>query len=53
LLIDGDYKKVLYKDGGLLGLIPEDRRSIELCRIAVGEEPYAEKFVPEELRIFI
>ena len=50
LLTDKHYKSVLRKDGGLLGLLPEARRTLSLCRIAIKEEPYAQKFIPEELR---
>jgi len=47
------YKQVLVKDGGLLGLIPEERRTLELCRLAVSEEPYAETFVPERFKSLV
>jgi len=50
LIKDADYGKLLRKDGGLLGLIPEDRRTLELCEIAIGEEEYAVRFIPEKLK---
>jgi len=53
LVTDDDYTKVLLKDGGLLGIIPEERRTLELCQIAVDEEPYAVRFVPETLRSLV
>ena len=53
LLSDDHYKRVLYKDGGLLGLVPEVRRTLELCKIAIAEEPYAEKFVPERFKSLV
>jgi len=53
LLTNEHYKKVLQKDGGLLGLLPEERRTLELCKVAVLEEPYAKKFVPEELKSLV
>jgi len=53
LLSDGDYKQILCRDGGLLGLVPEDRRNLELCQVAVEEEPYAETFVPERLKSLV
>jgi len=53
LISDDDYRNVLRKDGGLLGIIPEDRRNLELCKIAVTEELYAIKFVLENLRSLV
>jgi len=53
LLSNDHYSRVLLKDGGLLGLIPEKRRTLELCRLAVLNEEYAEKFVPEELKSLV
>jgi len=53
LLTDAHYIKVLSKDGGLLGLIPEERRTRELCMIAVENESYAEKFIPENLKSLV
>jgi len=53
LLTDEHYKNVLSKDGGLLGLISIERRNLLLCKIAILEEPYAEKFVPEELKSLV
>jgi len=53
LLKDEHYRQVLCKDGGLLGVIPIRRRTLELCRIAFLEEPYAEKFIPENLRSLV
>jgi len=53
LLTDDHYKRVLCKDGGLLGLIPEERRTLELCKIATLEEPYAETFVPERFKSLV
>jgi len=53
LLTDEHYKKILRKDGGLLGLLPIYRRTLELCKIAIEEEPYAEKFIPNKLRSLV
>jgi len=53
LISDEHYKKALYKDGGLLGLIPENRRTLELCKIALENEEYAERFIPEALRSLV
>jgi len=53
LVSDVHYMQVLRKDGGLLGLIPANRRTLELCRVAIKEEPFAEKFIPEELRCLV
>jgi len=50
LLSDDHYKRVLGKDGGLLGLIPIERRTLGLCKLAIKDEPYAETFVPENLK---
>jgi len=48
-----DYERVLRLDGGLLGLLPESRRTLELCRIAIENEPYAKRFVPKYLKGFV
>jgi len=53
LITDKDYENVLLKDGGLLGVVPESRRSLELCQIAVNEEAYAINFVPENLKSLV
>jgi len=53
LLTDKHYERMLYKDGGLLGLISPKRRTLELCSIAVKEEEYAMKFVPQKLRSLV
>jgi len=53
LLTDDNYREVLFRDGGLLGIIPEERRTLELCQIAILDELYAEKFIPEELRSLV
>ena len=53
LLTDEHYKRVLLEDGGLLGLLPVERRTLDLCKLALAEEPYAEKFIPEELKSLI
>jgi len=50
LLTNEQCKRILRKDGGLLGLFPVKQRTSELCRIAVKEEPYAEKFIPERFK---
>jgi len=52
-LTDEHYKRMLCKDGGLLGLIPEARRTMKLCKIAVENEAYAERFVPEKLKLLV
>jgi len=48
-LTDEDYKLAVSLDGGVLAFIPEDRKTIELCEIAVKNEQYAEHFVPKHL----
>jgi len=53
LLTDDHYKRILCRDGGLLGLIPEERRTLELCKLAISEEEYAVKFVPEGLKSLV
>jgi len=49
-LTDDHYRRILIKDGGLLGLIPEKRRTLELCRLAVENEEYAKNFIPANLK---
>jgi len=49
-LSDEHYRKVLHKDGGLLGLIPNRRRTLELCKIAIEDEAYAKLFIPKKLK---
>jgi len=53
LLSDKIYARVLRKDGGLLGLVPEERRTLTLCEIAIFEEQYAERFIPQKLRSLV
>jgi len=53
LLTDAKYEEVLKKDGGLLGIIPLERRTLLLCKVAVKEESYAERFVPVELKSLV
>jgi len=53
LLTDDHYKRVLLKDGGLLGLIPIKRRSLELCQVAITEEVYAERFIPRKIKSLV
>jgi len=53
LLTDENYRSILRKDGGLLGLLPESRRTLALCKLAVREEPYAERFIPENLKSLV
>jgi len=53
LLTDEDYGRMLRQDGGLLGLIPEDRRSLELCQIAIKNEDYAETFIPSKFKSLV
>jgi len=53
LLSDENYKKVLNEDGVLLGLIPEPRRTLELCQVAISSDAYAIKFVPEILKSLV
>jgi len=48
-LIDEDYKLAVSLDGGVLALIPEDRKTLDICKIAVENEPYAKEFVPKHL----
>jgi len=44
-------KKIVSLDGGLLGLVPEDRRTLEVCQIAVENEPFATTFIPKALKV--
>jgi len=53
LLTDKHFIKILLKDGGLLGLIPIERRTLGLCKVAIENEEYAEKFIPKKLKRFM
>jgi len=53
LLKKDHYERILRKDGGLLGLIPYERRSLELCKLAIKDEVYAKKFIPQELKSLV
>jgi len=53
LITDEDYARVLKKDGGLLGIIPEARRTLELCNLAIKNEEYAERFIPERFKSLV
>jgi len=45
-----DYKLAVSIDGAVLALIPEAWRTLDICKIAIENEPYAESFVPESLK---
>jgi len=53
LITDGVYIGLVKKDGGLLGLIPEERRSQHLCALAYYNEPYAMRFIPEAMKSLV
>jgi len=53
LITDEHYERILHKDGGLLGLIPEERRTLKLCQLAMLNEEYAIKFVPDNLKSLV
>jgi len=53
LLSAEHYKRILLKDGGLLGLIPKERRTVDLCKIAIDNEDYAKRFIPEKIKSLV
>ena len=49
-LKEEDYKLAVSIDGGVLALIPEDKKTLDICKIAVENEPYAKAFLPKNLK---
>jgi len=49
-LTDEDYSLAVSLDGGVLALIPEDRKTLDICNVAMENEPYAKEFIPESLK---
>jgi len=48
-LTDEDYNLAVSIDGGVLAFVPEERKTLDICKLAIENEPYAREFVPESL----